>query len=65
MLVPDLTAISTVHGAPSSLPQKATRKTDKVQPDELDVTLLSDEGLRDELLKHGVDVGPIVGECSP
>lgn len=25
---------------------------------------LSDEGLRDELLKHGVDVGPIVGEFS-
>ncbi|XP_049891912.1 thymopoietin a isoform X4 [Epinephelus moara] len=40
--------------------RKATRKTDKVLPDELDVTLLSDEGLKDELLKHGVDVGPIV-----
>ncbi|XP_008288526.1 thymopoietin a [Stegastes partitus] len=40
--------------------RKATRKTDKVQLDELDVTVLTDEGLRDELLKHGVDVGPIV-----
>ncbi|KAM4569815.1 thymopoietin a isoform 1-T2 [Odontesthes bonariensis] len=40
--------------------RKATRKTDKVQPDELDVTALSDEGLRDELMKHGVDAGPIV-----
>lgn len=40
--------------------RKATRKTDKVRPDELDVTLLSDEGLRDELFKHGMDVGPIV-----
>ncbi|XP_041833897.1 thymopoietin a isoform X7 [Melanotaenia boesemani] len=40
--------------------RKATRKTDKVQPDELDVTALTDEGLRDELLKQGVDVGPIV-----
>lgn len=40
--------------------RKATRKTDKVLPDELDVTLLSDEGLKDELLKHGVDAGPIV-----
>ncbi|XP_028278492.1 thymopoietin a isoform X3 [Parambassis ranga] len=39
---------------------KATRKTDKVRPAELDVTALSDEGLRDELIKHGVDVGPIV-----
>ncbi|XP_026219192.1 thymopoietin a [Anabas testudineus] len=40
--------------------RKATRKTDKVRPDELDVTALTDEGLRDELLKHGVNVGPIV-----
>lgn len=40
--------------------KKATRKTDKVRPDELDVTGLTDEGLRDELLKHGVDVGPVV-----
>ncbi|XP_072233476.1 thymopoietin a isoform X3 [Leuresthes tenuis] len=40
--------------------RKATRKTDKVQPDELDVTALTDEGLRDELMKHGVDAGPIV-----
>lgn len=40
--------------------RKATRKTDKVWPDELDVTVLTDQGLKDELLKHGVDVGPIV-----
>ncbi|KAF1372696.1 hypothetical protein PFLUV_G00268600 [Perca fluviatilis] len=40
--------------------RKATRKTDKVRPDELDVTVLTDAGLKDELLKHGVDVGPIV-----
>ncbi|XP_040004748.1 thymopoietin a isoform X6 [Xiphias gladius] len=40
--------------------RKATRKTDRVRPEELDVTLLTDEGLRDELFKHGVDVGPIV-----
>ncbi|XP_026182665.1 thymopoietin a [Mastacembelus armatus] len=40
--------------------RKATRKTDKVRPDELDVTMLTDEDLRDELGKHGVDVGPIV-----
>ncbi|XP_031725761.1 thymopoietin a isoform X3 [Anarrhichthys ocellatus] len=26
----------------------------------MDVTMLTDEGLRDELLKHGVDVGPIL-----
>lgn len=49
---------------PVLLPQKATRKTDKVRPDELDVTILTDEGLRDELRKHGVDVGPILGERS-
>lgn len=40
--------------------RKATRKTDKVQVDELDVTVLTDDSLRDELLKYGVDVGPIV-----
>ncbi|XP_032360764.1 thymopoietin a isoform X1 [Etheostoma spectabile] len=40
--------------------RKATRKTDKVRPDELDVTMLTDAGLKDELLKHGVDAGPIV-----
>ncbi|XP_029351364.1 thymopoietin a isoform X2 [Echeneis naucrates] len=40
--------------------RKATRKTDKVHVDELDVTMLTDEGLRDELLKQGVDAGPIV-----
>ncbi|KAM9334709.1 thymopoietin a [Symphorus nematophorus] len=40
--------------------RKATRKTDKVRPDELDVTVLSDQDLKDELLKHGVDAGPIV-----
>lgn len=40
--------------------RKAPRKTDRALPDELDVTVLTDEGLRDELLKHGVDAGPIV-----
>ena len=44
--------------------QKATKKTDKVWPDELDVTVLTDQDLKDHLLKCGVDVGPIVGECS-
>uniref|UniRef100_A0A3B4GH27 Thymopoietin n=1 Tax=Pundamilia nyererei TaxID=303518 RepID=A0A3B4GH27_9CICH len=45
--------------------RKATRKTDKVRPTELDVTALSDKSLRDELLERGLDVGPIVGECNP
>ncbi|XP_033987392.1 thymopoietin a isoform X3 [Trematomus bernacchii] len=40
--------------------RKATRKTDKVLPDEMDVTVLTDGGLMDELQKHGVNVGPIV-----
>ncbi|XP_022073157.1 thymopoietin a [Acanthochromis polyacanthus] len=40
--------------------RKATRKTDRVQLDELDVTVLTDESLRDELIKHGVDAGPVV-----
>lgn len=38
------------------------RKTDKVPAAEPDITELTDEGLKDELLKHGVDAGPIVGE---
>ncbi|XP_051911754.1 thymopoietin a isoform X2 [Hippocampus zosterae] len=41
-------------------PRKAPRKTDRILPDELDVTALTDDYLRDELLKHGVDAGPIV-----
>ncbi|XP_034529373.1 thymopoietin a isoform X2 [Notolabrus celidotus] len=40
--------------------RKAVRKTDKVRAVELDVTELTDEGLKDELLKLGADVGPIV-----
>ncbi|XP_049616578.1 thymopoietin a isoform X6 [Syngnathus scovelli] len=40
--------------------KKAPKKTDKTQPNELDVTTLTDDYLRDELLKHGVDAGPIV-----
>lgn len=71
MIVPDLILKSfkriitlTYRVCSILLPQKATRKTDKIQPDELDVTVLTDQDLKDELLKHGVDVGPIVGECS-
>lgn len=44
------------------LSQKATRKTDKPRPEDLDVTELTSEGLKDELLKYGINVGPIVGE---
>ncbi|CAJ1055722.1 thymopoietin a isoform X5 [Xyrichtys novacula] len=40
--------------------RKAVRKTDKVRAAELDVTELTDQDLKDELLKHGVDAGPIV-----
>lgn len=43
-------------------PQKSSRNTEKVELKEPDVTALTDEGLRDELVKHGVVVGPIVGE---
>lgn len=43
-------------------PQKSIRKVDKAQPEELDVAVLTDDGLREELLKHGVTAGPIVGE---
>ncbi|XP_056605063.1 thymopoietin a isoform X4 [Triplophysa dalaica] len=40
--------------------RKATRKTDKVRPEETNVTELTDEGLKDLLLKYGLNVGPIV-----
>lgn len=42
--------------------QKATRKTDKPRAEEVEVTDLTDEDLKQQLAKHGVDVGPIVGE---
>ncbi|XP_062238374.1 thymopoietin a isoform X4 [Platichthys flesus] len=49
-----------VYSRSRSSGRKATRKTDKVQPDELDVTVLTDDGLRDSLIEQGVVVGPIV-----
>lgn len=45
-----------------NLLQKATRKTDKPRAEEVEVTDLTDEDLKQQLAKHGVDVGPIVGE---
>jgi len=43
--------------------QKAARKTDRPRgTEEPDVTDLTDEGLREQLAKHGVDTGPIVGK---
>ncbi|XP_031438437.1 thymopoietin a isoform X2 [Clupea harengus] len=40
--------------------RKATRKTDKPLPTEVDVMELSDEDLREQLQKYGVGIGPIV-----
>ncbi|KAM6986224.1 thymopoietin a [Aplochiton taeniatus] len=40
--------------------RKATKKTDKPRPDDLDVNELTAEALKDELLKYGVNAGPIV-----
>ncbi|XP_023672554.2 thymopoietin a isoform X3 [Paramormyrops kingsleyae] len=40
--------------------RKATRKTDKPRPEDVDVTDLTDEGLKAQLLKYGVNPGPIV-----
>lgn len=45
------------------LSQKATKKTDKPRTEEVEVTDLTDEDLKEQLAKHGVDTGPIVGEC--
>ncbi|KAM8935369.1 thymopoietin isoform 3-T3 [Lycaon pictus] len=44
--------------------RKATKKTDKPRPedkDDLDVTELTNEDLLDQLVKYGVNPGPIVG----
>ncbi|KAM9311611.1 thymopoietin [Gastrophryne carolinensis] len=44
--------------------RKATKKTDKPSPEEKtehDVTELSNEALREELLKYGITPGPIMG----
>uniref|UniRef100_W5NEF6 LEM domain-containing protein n=1 Tax=Lepisosteus oculatus TaxID=7918 RepID=W5NEF6_LEPOC len=40
--------------------KKATKKTDKPRPEDVDVADLTDEDLKDQLLKYGVSVGPIV-----
>lgn len=40
--------------------RKATRKTDKPRSEEVEVTDLTDEDLKQQLAKHGVDSGPIV-----
>ncbi|KAF4079886.1 hypothetical protein AMELA_G00183450, partial [Ameiurus melas] len=40
--------------------RKATRKTDRVRPEEIDVTELTDEDLKERLLKYGVSTGPVV-----
>ncbi|KFU85490.1 Lamina-associated polypeptide 2, isoforms beta/delta/epsilon/gamma, partial [Chaetura pelagica] len=43
--------------------QKATKKTDKPRPeekDELDITEMSNEDLQEQLVKYGINPGPIV-----
>ncbi|KAK6482324.1 lamina-associated polypeptide 2-like isoform X4 [Huso huso] len=40
--------------------RKATKKTDKPRPEDLDVTQLTTEELKDELMKYGFQPGPIV-----
>lgn len=40
--------------------RKATKKTDKPRTDEVEVTELTDEDLKEQLAKHGVEPGPIV-----
>ncbi|NXR20217.1 LAP2 protein, partial [Cinclus mexicanus] len=46
-----------------SCSQKATKKTDKPRPeekDDLDITEMSNEDLQEQLMKYGVNPGPIV-----
>ncbi|XP_056454480.1 thymopoietin b isoform X2 [Gadus chalcogrammus] len=40
--------------------RKAARKTDRPRTEETDVTEITDEDLREQLVKHGVNTGPIV-----
>ncbi|XP_041110130.1 lamina-associated polypeptide 2-like isoform X7 [Polyodon spathula] len=40
--------------------RKATKKTDKPRPEDLDVTQLTPEELKDELMKYGFQPGPVV-----
>ncbi|XP_061577002.1 thymopoietin b isoform X3 [Cololabis saira] len=40
--------------------KKATRKTDKPRTEEVEVTDLTDEDLKQQLTKHGVETGPVV-----
>ncbi|CAL1595024.1 unnamed protein product [Knipowitschia caucasica] len=40
--------------------RKATKKTDKPRTEEVEVTDLTDEDLKQQLAKHGVESGPIV-----
>lgn len=47
--------------------QKATKKTDKPRPeekDDLDITEMSNEDLQEQLVKYGLNPGPIVGRSS-
>lgn len=50
-----------------SCSQKATKKTDKPRPeekDDLDITEMSNEDLQEQLMKYGVNPGPIVGRST-
>ncbi|XP_026859105.2 thymopoietin b isoform X2 [Electrophorus electricus] len=40
--------------------KKATKKTDKIRKEELDISSLTDEDLKDQLFKCGINPGPIV-----
>ncbi|XP_076863736.1 thymopoietin b [Brachyhypopomus gauderio] len=40
--------------------KKATKKTDKIRKEEVDVSSLTDEDLKDQLFKFGINPGPIV-----
>ncbi|NXB16219.1 LAP2B protein, partial [Rhagologus leucostigma] len=51
------------RGAAAAAGRKATKKTDKPRPeekDDLDITEMSNEDLQEQLMKYGVNPGPIV-----
>ncbi|XP_050179396.1 thymopoietin isoform X3 [Myiozetetes cayanensis] len=51
------------RGAAAATGRKATKKTDKPRPeekDDLDITEMSNEDLQEQLVKYGINPGPIV-----
>lgn len=58
---------NTLLFSPMHTQQKATKKTDKSrseEKDDLDITELTNEDLQEQLVKYGLNPGPIVGRLT-